>query len=149
MLLPGQGWTNFFLGAQLSGRAILLARPIGHAKNGWSKGYVRSRHNKKHRFLFFITYTGLAVVGKWSYGLRPQVIVQMPIVGLKWVWRCCLSIVTLGHAYPLSRLSLHHLLRDSRRKLPMKRISFLPNKYEKNWTALLQQRQKQTSTLAD
>ena len=27
--------TNFFLGARLFGRAILLAHPIGHAQNGW------------------------------------------------------------------------------------------------------------------
>ena len=29
-----QGWINFFLGARFFGRAILLARPIGQAKNG-------------------------------------------------------------------------------------------------------------------
>ena len=67
------------------------------------------------------------VVGKWGYRLRPQVNRQMPSVGLKWVGRCCLSSVTLGHAFPTSHLSVHHLLRDSRRKLPMKRNSFLPN----------------------
>ena len=32
-----QGWANFFLSARLFGRANLLARPIRHAKNGWSK----------------------------------------------------------------------------------------------------------------
>ena len=67
------------------------------------------------------------VVGMWGYGCRPQVNGKMPRAGLKWVGRCCLSIVTLGHAYPLSRLSVHHLLRDSGRKLSMKRNSVLPN----------------------
>ena len=32
-----QGQTNFFLGTQLLGHAILLAHPIGHTKNGCSK----------------------------------------------------------------------------------------------------------------
>ena len=67
------------------------------------------------------------ILRKHGYDPRPQVSRQMPRVGLKWVGRCCLSIVTLGHAYPLSRLSVHHLLRDSRRKLSMKRNSFLTN----------------------
>ena len=31
----------------------------------------------------------------------------------------------------MSSLSVHQLLRDSRRKLPMKRNSFLPNNYKK------------------
>ena len=55
----------------------------------------------------------------------------MPRIDLKWVGRCCLSIFTLGYAYPMAYLSVHHLLRDSRRKLSMKRNSFLPNKYKK------------------
>ena len=55
----------------------------------------------------------------------------MPRVCLKWVRRCCLSIVTLGHAYQMPRLSVHHLLGNSRRKLPMEKNSFLPNKYKK------------------
>ena len=67
------------------------------------------------------------ILRKHGYDPRPQVSRQMPRVGLKWVGRCCLSIVTLGHAYPLSRLSVHHLLRNSRRKLSRKRNSFLPN----------------------
>ena len=32
-----QGWANFLLGARLFRRALLLARPIGHAKNGRPK----------------------------------------------------------------------------------------------------------------
>ena len=71
------------------------------------------------------------VVGKQGYGPRPQVSRQMTRVGFNWVGRCCLSIVTLGHDYPMPRLSVHHLLRDSCQKLPTKRISFLPNKYKK------------------
>ena len=31
--MGAQGWTNFFVGARRFGRAILLARPIGYAKN--------------------------------------------------------------------------------------------------------------------
>ena len=60
---------------------------------------------------------------KHRYDPRPQMSKQMPRVVLKWVRRCCLSIVTLWHAYPLSRLSAHHLLTDSRRKLSIKGIS--------------------------
>ena len=56
---------------------------------------------------------------------------QMPRVGLKWVGRRCISIVTLRHAYPMPRLSVHHLLRDSRWKLPMKKIPFYPIKTKK------------------
>ena len=70
---------------------------------------------------------GIRVKGKQDYSCRPQVSRQIPIVGLKWVGRCCLSIVKLGHAYPMVRLSVHHLLRDCRRKLSMKRNSFLSN----------------------
>ena len=70
-------------------------------------------------------------VGMWGYHLRPQVSRKMPRVGLKWVGRCFLSIVMPGYAYPSSRLNVHHLLKDSRRKLPMKRNSFLPNKSKK------------------
>ena len=73
----------------------------------------------------------VSVVGKWGYSPRPQVRRQMPRVDFKWVGRCCLSIVTIGHIYPLPRLSVHHLLRASHRKLPMKRNSFLSNKYKK------------------
>ena len=42
-----QGWTNFFLGAPFFRRAILLARPIGHAKKCAlkTKAHIRSRHN--------------------------------------------------------------------------------------------------------
>ena len=46
----------------------------------------------------------------------------MPRLGLKWVTKCCLFIVTFGHAYPLPCLSVHHL----------KRNSFLQNKYWKS-----------------
>ena len=66
---------------------------------------------------------------KHCYDPRPQVSRQMPRVDLKWVGKCCLSIVKLGHAHPLSRLSVHHLLRDSRWKLSLKRNSFLPNPF--------------------
>ena len=38
------------------------------------------------------------IVGKWSYGARPQVSRQMPRVGLKWVGRCCLSWTHLSSA---------------------------------------------------
>ena len=67
------------------------------------------------------------VVAKREYHLRPQASKYMTRVGLKWIGRCCLSIVALGYAYPLSHLSVHHLLGDSRRKLSMKRNSFPPN----------------------
>ena len=66
--------------------------------------------------------------------LRPEVIAYFPVVakwaftsGLKWAGRCCLSIFTLGHVYPMPCLSGHHLLRDFHRKLPMKRNFFSPN----------------------
>ena len=42
-----KGRTRFFLGARFFGRAILLTRPMGHAKK-WvlkTKAHVRSRHN--------------------------------------------------------------------------------------------------------
>ena len=42
------------------------------------------------------------------------------------VGRCCLSIVKTGHGYQLSCLRVHHLLRDSRKKLSMRNNSFLP-----------------------
>ena len=61
---------------------------------------------------------------------------QMPRVDLKWVGRCCLSIVTLGHPYPLSRMSVHHLLRYPRRKLAMKIIISFLHKKKINWAAL-------------
>ena len=70
------------------------------------------------------------VAGKHGYGPRPQVSRQMPRVGLKWVGRCCLPIVTLRHAYLMPRLSVYHLLRDSCRKLTMNRNFFLPKKYK-------------------
>ena len=64
---------------------------------------------------------------KHGYNPRTQVSRQIPRVGLKWVGGFCLSIDKLGHAYPLSHFSVHQLLRDSWRKLSMKRIiSFLP-----------------------
>ena len=88
-------------------------------------------------------------VGKHRYHCRTQGSRQMPRVDLKWAGRCCLSIVMLGHAYSLSRLSVHHLLKDSRRKLPNEKIFLPTQQIQKNWTALLQRRQKQTSTLAD
>ena len=54
-----QGWTNLFLHARIFGHAISLARGIGFAiKNPgaqYTKIHVRSRNNKKYRFLFFIT----------------------------------------------------------------------------------------------
>ena len=80
----------------------------------------------KKKLLVAIVYAE-KVVGNPEYGFRPQVSRQMPRVGLMRVGRCSLSIVRLVHAYPLSRLNVHHLLRDSRRKLSMKRNSFLPN----------------------
>ena len=55
------GVENFFLVARFFRRAILLARPIGQAKK-WAlktKAHVQSRHNKKHSFLFFLTYIAL------------------------------------------------------------------------------------------
>ena len=58
---------------------------------------------------------------------RPQVSRLMHREDLKWVGRCCLSVVTLGHAYPLSLLSVDHLLRDFHQKLSMKRNFFLPS----------------------
>ena len=48
------------------------------------------------------------IVGKREYCRRPQVSRQMPIIDLKRVGRCCLSIFTLGHVNPLPRLSVHH-----------------------------------------
>ena len=66
----------------------------------------------------------IPVVGKPEYRLRPKVSMQIPRVGIKLVGRYCPFIVTFVHAYLLSNLSVHHLLRDSCRKLPMKRNSF-------------------------
>ena len=47
-----QGWTNFFLDARLFGRAILLAHPIGHAKNGWSKPKCTSNRDTTGNIAF-------------------------------------------------------------------------------------------------
>ena len=58
----------------------------------------------------------LEVVGKHRYHFRPQVSTQIPEVGVKWAGRCCLSIATLGHAYPMPHLSVYHLLRNCQRK---------------------------------
>ena len=77
---------------------------------------VATQHTNLHTFL-----------KKHRYDPSPQVSRQMPRVDLKWVGRCCLSIARLGHAHPLSRLGVHHLLRDSRQKLSLKRNIFLPN----------------------
>ena len=79
----------------------------------------------------------VSVVGKWGYSPRPQVRRQMPRVDFKWVGRCCLSIVTIGHIYPLPRLSVHHLLRASHRKLPNEKKFLSFQQIQKNWTALL------------
>ena len=79
------------------------------------------------RFPIVITLFGQKpVVGKCCFCPRPQVSRQMLGVGLKWIGWWWLSIVTIGYAYPLSRLSVHHLLRDSRRQLSMKKIPFYP-----------------------
>ena len=74
-----------------------------------------------------------------GYGLRPQMSKQMHRVGLKGVGRYKLGLLALpeyyfrpqvsrkmqvGHAYPLPHLSAHYLLRDSCRKLSVKRIHF-------------------------
>ena len=80
----------------------------------------------------------IIVVGNPEFHTRPQMSRQMHRVGFKWVGRCCLSIDKLGHVYPLSRLSVNHLLRDSYQKLSMK-INF----YEPNHWPLLQSRTNQ------
>ena len=48
-----QGWTNFFLGARFSRRAIFLRTQSGPQKKLVldTKVYVRLRHSKKHWFL--------------------------------------------------------------------------------------------------
>ena len=51
---------------------------------------------------------------------------QMLRIDLKLVGRCCLPIVMLGHPYPLSGLSLHHLLRDSAENCQCKEVPFYP-----------------------
>ena len=105
-----------------------------------SYGHIlRSHSNRKTRVQpqqpnFFSGYSAATqytnlhtFLRKHRYDPWPQMSRQMPRVDLKWVGRCCLSIVKLGHAHPLSRLSVHHMLRDSRWKLSIKRNSFLPN----------------------
>ena len=86
-----------------------------------TKPCIWSNYGYYFQSVFFL------LVGKHGYCPRPQLSRQMPRVGLKGVGICRLSIVTLGHAYPLLRLSVHHLLRNAHRKLLMKRNSFLPN----------------------
>ena len=76
----------------------------------------------------------------------------MPRVSLKWVGRYKLGLLTLpeysfraqvsrkmqvGYAYPLSRWIVHHLLRDSRQNLSMKRNSFLTYVFFKIFVSLL------------
>ena len=81
--------------------------------------------------VYFTKRNYMRVVGKWGYHLRSQESRQILRVGIKWVGGCCLSIFTLRHVYPLSHFSVHHMLRDSHKKLLMKRKSFLPNKYKR------------------
>ena len=49
---PLQGWTNFFLSAQLFGYAILFVPPIGQTKNGWSKPKCTSDRDKTRNIAF-------------------------------------------------------------------------------------------------
>ena len=78
-------------------------------------------------FTINVLRTATKLVEKREYGLRPQGNVQMLRVGFKWLGKCCLSIITLGHGYPLSRLSVY--------KIPAENCQwknpFLPKKYKK------------------
>ena len=58
----------------------------------------------------------------------------MPRVGFKLVWRCCLSIDKLGHAYPLPRLSVQKTIKYTRR---LRYTWWILLKLAKNWTAIL------------
>ena len=90
----------------------------------------------------------LVVEGKKGYRLRPHVSRQMLRVRLKTVGRCFLSIVTLGHAYPLSRLSVHHLIRDSRENCQWIELPFYSTNTKK-LNIISTTKTKQKSTLAD
>ena len=71
---------------------------------------------------------------------------KTPRVGLKWVCRYFLSIFIIRPAYPLPRLSVHHLLRDSKTVNEKKFLS-TPKIQKKTWTVLLWRNTKQTWTL--
>ena len=49
-----QEWTNSFLGIRLFGYAILLAHPIEHAKNDWSKSKCTSDQDRIRNIAFLI-----------------------------------------------------------------------------------------------
>ena len=49
-----QEWTNSSLGIRLFGYAILLAHPIEHAKNDWSKSKCTSNQDRIRNIAFFI-----------------------------------------------------------------------------------------------
>ena len=50
-----EGWTNFFLGTLLFRCAILLARPIEHTKNRWSKPKCSSnRYTATNTFFCYL-----------------------------------------------------------------------------------------------
>ena len=51
--LQRQEWTNFCLGTRIFWCAILLARPVGHAKNGSSKPKCTSDENTTRQRTFY------------------------------------------------------------------------------------------------
>ena len=53
MVLPLKGRKNFFLSARLFGRSLLLARPIGHAKDGCSKPQCMSDQDTTRNIALF------------------------------------------------------------------------------------------------
>ena len=103
----------------------------------------------------------LIVIGKHRYCHRPQVSRPRPRVSLKWVGRCslfwkCLSNATLECISPTKRFSLKTV--NEKKFLATQSLIFILPKNQwtllkltntKNGTALLQWRQKETSTHED
>ena len=62
-----QGWTNFFLGTRFLGLAILLARPIGHAKKMAAQNQsIRPIETQLETFLFALYYLNITYSFRFS-----------------------------------------------------------------------------------
>ena len=84
----------------------------------------QSRMFSKFKIRYTVKPDNKTVVAICGYWRKSQVSKQVPRVGLRWnISWTCLSIVRLGHAYPLSHLSVHHPVRDSE-NCQWKEISF-------------------------
>ena len=77
-----QGWTNFFLDARFFGRAVLLARPIGHAKSKHAKPNCTSNRETTRKFYFCFFYGfhfscifAMRILFAWPKKDAPQTII--------------------------------------------------------------------------